>query len=203
MFQAISKLHGIIAMAVHTNSQCFQTFGKYPCIEWRNSWTRWTAKSVNLINQLLVANQYSTCYAALSINPFGTRMAYQVRSKINWALQIGRGKAVVYMENYTMLLCQFSYEFKVNYIQTRVRWCFSKNHLGIWLNGFFPTFQIIYINVCGCNTETRQNLRQKRVRRTKHRTTAYNMISSTEQCRKTCVHCSHTSSSGITSLCAF
>src|SRR5690606_37045547 len=99
VFQEPGNRQRAAAVAVHPQRKRFQTFGKYPGIEWRPGRTSMPDKEHHLIDQVSAPHYYAPEHASLAVHVFGGRMTYQIKTIGNRLLQIGRGEAIIYVEN--------------------------------------------------------------------------------------------------------
>jgi len=83
-------------MAVHTNSQRFQTLAQHPRIERTHRWTCSADKAIAGINECLLSGNHTAEHTALAVDPFSGTVNDNIGTKFRRALQIGRCKTIVH-----------------------------------------------------------------------------------------------------------
>src|SRR5690606_29569632 len=99
VFQEPGNRQRTTAVAVHPQRKRFQTFGKYPGIEWRHGRTCMPDKEHHLIDQVLTPHYSAPEQAPLSVHAFGSRMTYQTIPIGNALLQLLRAETISYVYN--------------------------------------------------------------------------------------------------------
>src|SRR5690606_32770314 len=134
-------------------------------------------KEHHLIDQVSAPHYYAPEHASLAVHVFGGRMTYQIKTIGNWLLQIGRGEAIIYVENnMRVFFFEVPKPFQVDQFQSGIRGCLQEDHFGILLNGRFPLFRLCRIYIGMRNSPSPEKFGKKLMGGTKNSPARHNMV---------------------------